>query len=50
MLIILANLVAIGVTFVAFRRVDRVAGLLIAPLLLWVGFASYLNCFIVTHN
>lgn len=50
MLIILANLVAIGVTLMFFRRVDRWAGAMIAPLLLWVGFASYLNGFIVLHN
>ena len=48
--IILANLVAIGVMLVFFSRIDRVAALMLAPLFLWVSFASYLNYFILTHN
>ena len=48
--IILANLVAIGVMLVFFRRIDRLAALMLAPLFLWVSFASYLNYFILTHN
>lgn len=35
--------VAIAATLVAFRRHDRVAALLLAPYLAWVGFASCLN-------
>jgi tryptophan-rich sensory protein len=48
--IILANLVAIGVMLVFLRRIDRVAALMLAPLFLWVSFASYLNYFILMNN
>ena len=33
----------IYVTFVQFRHIDRVAGWLLAPYLVWVAFAGYLN-------
>ena len=39
---------AIVATLVAFLRVDRTAGLLMAPYLAWVSFASVLN-FAVWH-
>jgi tryptophan-rich sensory protein len=35
--------VGVVVTMLAFRTVDRVAALLMAPYLLWVGFATVLN-------
>ena len=35
--------VLIAATMVAFRTVDRRAGLLLLPYLLWVSFAAYLN-------
>lgn len=35
--------VAVLVTMLAFRSVDRVAGLLMAPYLAWVAFATVLN-------
>lgn len=34
---------AIAVTLVAFWRVEKLAGLLLLPYLLWVGFATALN-------
>jgi benzodiazapine receptor len=34
---------AVALTCAKFWRLDRIAGLLLAPYLLWVGFASYLN-------
>lgn len=34
---------AIAATLVAFRRLDRVAGMLMVPYLLWVTYASALN-------
>ena len=48
--VILLNLLAIAFTGWFFLRVDRLAGLLILPLLLWVGFASYLNYYILVNN
>ncbi|SIR17189.1 TspO and MBR related proteins [Haladaptatus litoreus] len=41
--VIVALLVAIGATMVAFWRVDRRATLLLVPYALWVGFATVLN-------
>lgn len=35
---------AIAATLVAFRRVQPLAGWLLVPYLLWVSFASILNC------
>jgi benzodiazapine receptor len=37
-------------TFVAFLRVDRMAALLFAPYIGWVGFATVLNATIVAIN
>ncbi len=34
---------AVALTCQAFWRLDRVAGALLMPYLVWVGFASYLN-------
>lgn len=34
---------AIAVNMALFRRIDRIAGWLLAPYLAWVGFASLLN-------
>ena len=36
-------LVAIAVTMLRFWRIERLAGWLLAPYLLWVGFAAMLN-------
>jgi tryptophan-rich sensory protein len=33
-----------------FYRIDRVAGFLLIPYLLWVSFASYLNASVVLLN
>lgn len=41
--VILALLVAIAATVVAFVRADRRAAVLLVPHLLWVGFAAPLN-------
>ncbi|WP_458204865.1 TspO/MBR family protein [Haladaptatus sp. NG-SE-30] len=43
LVVILALLVAIVATMVAFARVDRRATLLLVPYLLWVSFATLLN-------
>ena len=40
---ILLLLVAIGVNSASFRRIDRLAGWLLAPYAAWVAFASALN-------
>ncbi len=42
--------VAVLLTFLFFWRVNRRAGWLILPLLLWVSFATYLNDYIALHN
>jgi tryptophan-rich sensory protein len=41
--VILVLFAAVALTCAKFWRLDRIAGLLLAPYLLWVGFASYLN-------
>jgi benzodiazapine receptor len=41
--VILALLVAIVATMVAFVRIDRRAAILLVPYLCWVGFATLLN-------
>lgn len=48
--IIIALLVAVAATLVAFCRVERTAGLLLAPYLAWIGFAAALNAAIVALN
>ncbi|MFB6106465.1 MAG: TspO/MBR family protein [Halobacteriaceae archaeon] len=48
--VILALLVGIVATMVAFARVRRAAALLLVPYLLWVGFATYLNYAFWTLN
>lgn len=50
LVIILALLAALAATTVAFWRIDRVAGLLLAPYLAWVCYATALNAAIVTLN
>ena len=44
------NWVAVLMTVWLFWRVDRRAGLLMVPLLLWISFATYLCWYIVQHN
>lgn len=41
---------AVLIAFLGFYRVNRRAGWLMLPLLLWVSFASYLNFYILTHQ
>jgi translocator protein len=41
---------AIGATAIAFWRIDRIAGLLFLPYLLWVGYATALNAAIWLGN
>jgi tryptophan-rich sensory protein len=36
-------IVAVGFTIRQFGKVHRLAGWLLVPYLLWVGYASYLN-------
>ena len=48
--VIVANLLAVLATIVAYRRVRPVAGLLLVPLAGWVAFASALNIAIWSLN
>jgi benzodiazapine receptor len=48
--VIVALLIALAATIVAFWRLDRIAGLLLAPYLLWVCYATALNIGIVALN
>ena len=48
--VIVALLVALAATLVAFWRIDRLAGLLLAPYLVWVCYATALNAAIVALN
>lgn len=41
--VIVANFMAVGLTIMVYRRRVAIAGLMLVPLLLWVGFASALN-------
>lgn len=50
MLDISLMLVAIAATLVAFYRIERRAGLLLVPYLLWVSFAAVLNWSLWTMN
>jgi benzodiazapine receptor len=47
---ILVLWVAILANLMIFRRIDRVAGWLLAPYLLWVSYAALLNAAIVVLN
>jgi translocator protein len=47
---ILALLAAIAITIRVFLRIRRVAGFLLVPYLLWVGYATSLNAGIVALN
>jgi benzodiazapine receptor len=48
--VIVALLVSLAATVVVFWRIDRAAGLLLAPYLLWVCYATALNAAIVVLN
>jgi tryptophan-rich sensory protein len=48
--VIVALLVSLAATVVVFWRIDRPAGLLLAPYLLWVCYATALNTAIVALN
>ncbi len=50
MVIILCLWMAVGLTMVAFWRLDWVAGLMFAPYLLWVSIASALNFSVWRRN
>lgn len=41
--VIVALLIAIGVTISRFRPISRLAAALMLPYLIWVGYATYLN-------
>jgi tryptophan-rich sensory protein len=47
---IVVLLLVIAATTLAFRRIDRIAGLLFVPYLLWVGYATALNAGIWLAN
>jgi tryptophan-rich sensory protein len=48
--VILALLSALALTTVVFFRIDRLAGILLLPYLVWVAFATVLNAAIVVLN
>lgn len=50
LLVISALWLALVATLAAFGRADRIAGLLLAPYLLWVSYAVYLNAGLVWLN
>ena len=50
LVVIVALDIAVAVTLVAFWRVSRAAGLLLAPYLAWVLFATALNAAIASLN
>jgi tryptophan-rich sensory protein len=50
MIDIVPQLLCVAATCVAFARLDRVAGLCLAPLVLWVGFAVALSGAIYALN
>ncbi len=50
LIVIAALLVAITATLILFGRLDRVAGLCLAPYLAWVGFAATLDGAILALN
>jgi tryptophan-rich sensory protein len=43
-------LISLAATLVAFWRIDRLAGLLLAPYLAWICYATALNAAIVALN
>lgn len=47
---ILLLFVFIGITMYYFWRLSKLASVLLAPYLLWVGFASFLNLFVALLN
>jgi benzodiazapine receptor len=48
--VIVALLIALAATLIAFWRIDRLAGLLLAPYLAWICYATALNAAIVALN
>lgn len=50
LVVILMSWLAVAFVTIRFYQIDRLAGLLMLPLLCWISFASYLNAFIVAHN
>lgn len=48
--VVLVLFVLAGATTVVFRRIDRRAGLLLVPYLLWVAFAAVLNYRFIAVN
>jgi benzodiazapine receptor len=48
--VIVLLIIAIGITIVRFRPLDRVAAGLLVPYLLWVCYATYLNAGFVVLN
>lgn len=48
--IILFSWGAAVITAERFWRIEKLAGWLMAPLVLWLTFATYLNVYIATHN
>lgn len=50
-LLVIATLwIVLAATLTLFWKVDRVAGLLLAPYLLWVSYATYLNAGLLWLN
>jgi translocator protein len=50
LVVIIPLLILIGLTTLAFFRVNTIAGVLMLPYLLWVGYATYLNAALLVLN
>jgi tryptophan-rich sensory protein len=50
MVVILLTVLAVLATMLRFFRIDRLAGWLMVPLLIWVTCASYLQLYIMINN
>lgn len=50
LLVIVALWLVLAATLAAFWHADRIAGLLLAPYLVWVGYATYLNAGLLFLN
>lgn len=50
LVVIVALLIALAATLVAFWRIDRLAGMLLVPYLAWVSYAMALNAAIAVLN
>jgi tryptophan-rich sensory protein len=50
LVVIVALLLCLLVTLVLFRKRDRLAGRLLIPYAIWIGYATYLNAGFLAVN